>query len=129
MRNKKIAAIKGALFDCLEKADSTHLERYFCDDVKMMLNEKTLTGINQLRQRLNWIKSNMNSVKITLEKILISGDCASELHYSDVIDDQANHHKIKVMSMIEFRDNKICHFEAIDVDLNAPTLKVATSTE
>lgn len=126
--NDNVTLVRGALLAVLEKQDSSKITQYFSDDAVLQINEKKLVGMKQIKARIDWIKENTTNVKVTIKKIIVSGDEGFDLHFSEAIDAQGEKHCVKVMGYFRIREGKIFHYEDVTIQLNdGQDLSLATS--
>lgn len=124
----KIEIFSKTLQEVLANKDTSKIEKYFTKDITMIINETVLSGIDKVKARIDWIKQNIPAVQVTLEKIFFCGNKGFDHHTTAYTDSNGIEKKIQVFSYIEFRDDKICRFEGLSIELGGKPLLDAVST-
>ncbi len=89
-----------ALENVLAKHDTAKVADYFTDDAVRMINEKRLEGIQQICERLQWIKEHTNSVDIFVQRVFFDGDRGFDHHLSRVTSHEGNTALFKIFGYI-----------------------------
>lgn len=119
LNDPKIALIHGALIDVLAKRDASRINDYFTEDATLIINEKKLQGAAAILNRIQWLKNNndIKSVTVTLHNAFFAGDEGFDYHTSEAVYQNNSKACYKIFGYIKLRDNKICHYEDVTIQL------------
>ena len=123
----KIEIFSEMLQEVLAKHDTSKIGKYFTKDITILINEKELSGIDNVKARIDWIKQNLQAVQVTLEKIFFCGNKGFDHHTSAYTDSNGIERKLKIFGYIEFCGDKISRYEDVTIELGGKPLLDAVS--